>query len=486
MFFWALLLLAIPFGLPLYSLISQSLIRARMTRLEETLEAQNDAIEALERRLRLLSEPKKEPPSEVVRPAGRRAGRAAAGADRHTARRRAPGTSATAGARAATAGTSRRHRRGLRGRRFLRSPRRPRHHCAVRLGKPGRREALLRDRRDRARARRGLLPQVFDGPRLARAAGPRRHRHHRRDRAARDVRADGGAPLSGDRQRARRRGDCDPLRDLLRGPRPVAPDPGRRRVRAAGPRHRRGCAAVDPARLALHRGARSARRLFDSGAAVHRREPADPALRLPASAERRPGVGRVEEEVAGTHGPDAGADGDLPVGLGHQVPLVQPAAAGDGHLPDLRDRFVRGADARARRLRRWTSRWSGPGSARRRCRWSSRSTWPRCPRTARARDCCSGSCCCSTPRCWRCRWGAETATTTGCTRSAAAPRCSCSRSGSPCRTRAARGSRSRCSRPPAAPSTRWRRWPAILPAVRSPAPARRRSTRRRSSCSCSR
>ena len=47
-------------------------------------------------------------------------------------------------------------------------------------------------------------------------------------RAARAVRAEGGAPVSGDRQRARRRGDRDPVRDVLRGARAVEPDPGAR------------------------------------------------------------------------------------------------------------------------------------------------------------------------------------------------------------------------------------------------------------------
>ena len=50
-------------------------------------------------------------------------------------------------------------------------------------------------------------------------------------------------------------------------------------------------AAVDPARVALHRRARPARRLRDAGAAVDRREPADPAVRVSAAAQRRAGAG---------------------------------------------------------------------------------------------------------------------------------------------------------------------------------------------------
>ena len=69
MIFWALLSLVIVFGLPVLSLIFQSLIRGRVARLEQALEvqsaaldAQNVAIEALERRVRLLTEAKKEAP----------------------------------------------------------------------------------------------------------------------------------------------------------------------------------------------------------------------------------------------------------------------------------------------------------------------------------------------------------------------------------------------------------------------------------------
>ena len=71
------------------------------------------------------------------------------------------------------------------------------------------------------------------------------------------------------------------------------------------PRHGARRAAVDPPRLALHRGARPARWLRDAGAAVDRREPADPAVHVPAAAERRTGVGRVQERMAAAHHPDA-------------------------------------------------------------------------------------------------------------------------------------------------------------------------------------
>jgi uncharacterized membrane protein len=60
--FWALLLLAIPFVLPVVSFVSTRRIRGRLARLEDLIQAQREAIDALERRLRDLTEQKKEPP----------------------------------------------------------------------------------------------------------------------------------------------------------------------------------------------------------------------------------------------------------------------------------------------------------------------------------------------------------------------------------------------------------------------------------------
>ena len=80
-----------------------------------------------------------------------------------------------------------------------------------------------------------IFLKVLDRARLAAAAGPRRHRRARRHRAARRVRAEGGARVSGDRERDRRGGDRDPVRDLLRGARAVEPDPGAGDVRPARP-----------------------------------------------------------------------------------------------------------------------------------------------------------------------------------------------------------------------------------------------------------
>ena len=105
--------------------------------------------------------------------------------------------------------------------------------AGVRLGEPRRRQAVLGDRRHRARVRRRVLPALLDRARLAAAAGPRGHRHPRRDCAARRLRAEGGAPLPGDRERDGRRGDRDPLRDVLRRARALEPDSRARHVRAA-------------------------------------------------------------------------------------------------------------------------------------------------------------------------------------------------------------------------------------------------------------
>ena len=113
--------------------------------------------------------------------------------------------------------------------------------------------------------------QVLGRARLAAAAGPRGHRHRRRARAAGRLRAEGGAPLSGHRECARRRGDRDPLLDLLRRARALGPD-----SRAPSPSCSSAVvtalavAALHPARVALHRRPRPARRLRDAGAALDR------------------------------------------------------------------------------------------------------------------------------------------------------------------------------------------------------------------------
>ena len=94
----------------------------------------------------------------------------------------------------------------------------------------------------------------------------------RRHPAAR-LRAARGAQLRVHRECDGRRGHRHPLRDALRDARAVASAAGRRRVRADADRHRDRGAAVDPARLRLHRPARTRGRLCHAGAAVDRREP---------------------------------------------------------------------------------------------------------------------------------------------------------------------------------------------------------------------
>ena len=182
---------------------------------------------------------------------------------------------------------------------------------------------------------------------MAGAADPRRHRRDRGDGAARRLRAQSRTQVRRDRQRARRRGHRDPLRDVLCGPRALGSHSSQRDIRPAHPGHGARRDAVDPSRLALHRRPGPARRVRDTGAALHRREPAHPALHLPAAPERRAGVGRVQEGMAAPHHPDADPDRDLSVGLGGQIPRHQPAVAGDGDLPRLLGDVVRGVDSRA-------------------------------------------------------------------------------------------------------------------------------------------
>ena len=466
MFFWALLLLAIPFGLPLYSLIAQSLIRARMTRLEETLEAQNDAIEALERRLRLLSEPKKESPVEVVRPpvaAPVIPPPAPIVTPPVVARPEPPPPPVLVPPPPVLPPPP---------------PRVPRPPLPPITPPPAPQVPFDWENLVGVKLFSGIA-----GIALVLAAVFFLKYSMDHGWLAPPVRVAIGiivaiALLVMCELKAARRYpvtanalDAAAIAILFAT------------FFAAHALWHLIPAAAAFVLLALVTGVAvllSIRRdsLFiavlgllggfcDSGAAVHRREPADPALRLPASAERRPGVGRVErKKLAGTHDPHAGADGDLPVGLGHQVPLRQPAAAGDGHLPDLRESLrsrrsmlARGDSAMDVALER-----TGLGAsamplvfavylaavpaygaragllfgflllARRRAAGGVAGARRRRPPAARDRR----------------------------RRDAARVRDLARR----VVLAAARGSRSRCSRPPAAPSTRWPRWPAILPAVR--------------------
>ena len=312
-------------------LIAQSLIRGRLTRLEETVEAQNDAIEALERRLRSSPSPKRNRQSEVLRPP------VAAPVVPPPAPTvtppvvAAPGTSSPPPvARRRRRRCFRRHRRG--------SEAAGRHHPAaraagaVRLGEAGRRETVLGDRGHRARPRRSLLPQYsIDHGWLAPPV-----------RVIIGIIVAIALLVMCELKAARRY--------------PVTAN------------------ALDAAAIAI---------LFATFFAAHalwNLIPADAAFALLAlvtgvavllsirrdslfiavlgllggfatpallsTGENRPiplfayllllnvGLAWVASGRSGRGScPDAGADRDLPVGLGRQVPLLQPAAAGDGHLP---------------------------------------------------------------------------------------------------------------------------------------------------------
>ena len=228
--------------------------------------------------------------------------------------------------------------------------------AGIRLGGPRRREALFGHRRDCLRVRGGAVPAVLRGTWLAPAPGPRpdwrRHRH----RAAARVRAESGAPVSGHRQRARRRGRGHPLCHLLRGPRALEPDPRRRRIRSARDRDGGGRAAVGAPRIAVHRRAGVARRVRHSRAALVGREPADRAVRVSDAAQHRARMGRVPTDVAAAHGAHARVHDHLSMDVGVQVPRGEPAAARDGDLPRIPRRDLRGAGpgaaAAARRRQR--------------------------------------------------------------------------------------------------------------------------------------
>ena len=127
-------------------------------------------------------------------------------------------------------------------------------------------------------------------------------------------------------------------------------------------------AALDQARVALHRGAGPARRLRHAGTPLDRREPSDPALRLPAAAECRARAGGSREAMAGADGPDARPDDHLSVGLGRQVPERQQRAAGDGRLPAVPAGGVCGTHARGARTRGRPRRTTRASSEPRSCR----------------------------------------------------------------------------------------------------------------------
>ncbi len=212
----------------------------------------------------------------------------------------------------------------------------------LRLGERRRRQDVLRDRRHRADLRGGPVPALLGAAGVAAAADSRADRDRGRRRAARAVRDEGGAQLSGDGQRARCRSHRDPVRNLLCRARAVEPDPGDAHVRAARRGNRPGGAALDQAGVAVHRGARPARRVRDAGAAVDGGEPSDSAVRLPGVVERRPGVGGLQAGLAGADDPHTGPHDRLPVDLGLQVPERERPAAGDGDLHDLPDPERRG------------------------------------------------------------------------------------------------------------------------------------------------
>ena len=211
----------------------------------------------------------------------------------------------------------------------------------LRLGGTDRRSPLLVGRGDPARAGGGLFPRLFDPAGLAEAAGPDGDRPRGRRGPAGGLRTEGGAPLSGHGERARRLGHRDPLRHLLRRlPAVGVAEPGRG-VRADGPGHRRGRAPVDPARFGVHRPPRPRRRLLDAGAALDGPGQPDRAVRLPAAAERRPRLGGLPEALAGARRAEPALHDPLPVGLGHDVPHARQAAGRQRDLPGVPDPRLR-------------------------------------------------------------------------------------------------------------------------------------------------
>ncbi len=125
--------------------------------------------------------------------------------------------------------------------------------ACLRLGEPGRRQAVFRDRRHRARARGRVLPALLGAAGLAAAARARAHWHPGRDLAAGALRAESGEEISGHGKCARRRGDCHSLCDVLRRARALESDPGCRHVRSAGDRDRAGRPALRQTGVVVHR-----------------------------------------------------------------------------------------------------------------------------------------------------------------------------------------------------------------------------------------
>ena len=111
--------------------------------------------------------------------------------------------------------------------------------------------------------------------------------------------------------------------------------PGHRHLRVARAGRRTGRAALAPARVGLHRSARLARRLRDTGPALHGREPANPALLVPVAPQRRPRLGRLSKGLAGAGLAVAGPDGHLSVGLGAEVPHGGTTPTRHGYLPGV-------------------------------------------------------------------------------------------------------------------------------------------------------
>ena len=263
------------------------------------------------------------------------------------------------------------------------------------------------------------------------------------DRAAGHLRAEGRAAICGDGERARRRGDRDPVRHLLRRARVVAPD--------SRPRSPSGCWRSSPSLAVLLSIRRDSLFIAVLGLLGGFATPAllstgenrpiplfvyllllNVGLAWVASRKKWPGLTVLTLVLTAVY----------QWGWVFKFLSGQPIVAGDGHLPRLRDRVVRGADVRrATTTRRWTSRSSGRASARRPCRCvfaiflaavpaygAHAGAAVRIPAAARRGH--AGGC-----RCGR------REDVTGCTPPAPARRCSCSPSGWRRRTRAAPGSR---------------------------------------------
>ncbi len=380
--FFGLILLAIPFVLPILAWLSARSARQHFEVLQGQLETLTRVVESQEKEIDGLR-------ASVARLAGAAAGRALAGrnadprAGRHrSARHRSTRCRSVNGCRPVTSGASAARRASGRAncRSAVFSGGRSTAACAsragvssggsancvarchaaaepaataatrasrasaaatrVRLGRSCRGESVLRDRGSSPGDRGGKFPSLFDRSRMAPAAGPCRDRRRRRACVADCLRAQGRPPVSGDGERHGRGGNCRPLRDVLCCARPVEPDSRYRGVRAAGGRHGARGIALHTARVAVHRRPRTARRLRDACAPLDGREPPDTAFRLPASAQYRTRAGRAQETLADPDRAHPRLHDDLSVGLGDEVPERQQPAAGDERLPPLPARRV--------------------------------------------------------------------------------------------------------------------------------------------------